>query len=218
MRSYGQFCALARALDLVGQRWTLLVVRELLLGPRRYGQLLEGLPGIGTNLLAQRLRELEDAGVLRRTSIAGDARGEAYELTDHGRALDSALVELARWGMSPMHPPAPDERRRPGWYALALRAAFRPERGGRNETYELTLDGETFHLDVRDGAVEARDGGAREAAVRIRADTEGFLLLATGARPPAALEREGRVRIDGDRAALKRWLGAFRLPVPVATR
>ncbi len=214
MRSYGQFCALARGLDLVGQRWTLLIVRELLLGLRRYGELLDGLPGIGTNLLAQRLRELEEAGIVRRVPVRGDARAEAYELTERGRALDPVLVELARWGMSPMRRPEQADRRRPAWYALALRAAFRPEVADEDELYELTLDGQTFHLDVRDRRVDARDGPAPEAALRIEADVESFLLLATGARDARSLERGKRLRVDGERAALRRWLARFRLPTP----
>src|SRR5207249_10868829 len=99
-RSYGQFEGLATALDAVGERWTLLLVRELLLGPRRYKDLLEGLPGIGTNLLARRLKELKGAGVIVKRSLPAPAGSSVYELTDSGRALEPDLIELARWGMN----------------------------------------------------------------------------------------------------------------------
>lgn len=150
----------------------------------------------------------------RRAPVRGDARAEAYDLTERGRALDPVLLELARWGMSPMRRPEPDDLRRPAWYALALRAAFRPEVAGEDELYELALDGQTFHLDVRDRRVAARDGPAAGAAVRIEADVQAFLLLATGTRSAASLEREKRLRVAGERAALRRWLARFRLPTP----
>src|SRR5712691_3728539 len=97
-RSYNQYCALARALDVVGERWTLLLVRELLLGPRRYKDLLDGLPGIGTNLLADRLKHLEDAGMIRRVVLPPPAGSAVYELTELGRRLEPAVFELGRWG------------------------------------------------------------------------------------------------------------------------
>src|SRR3712207_6674695 len=97
-RSYDQFCALAKALDVLGERWTLLVVRELLLGPKRYSDLLEGLPGIGTNLLATRLKTLEANGLVARRRLPAPAASTVYELTDRGRGLEPALYELMRWG------------------------------------------------------------------------------------------------------------------------
>src|SRR5437762_7857993 len=104
-RSYGQFEGLARALDVVGERWTLLLIRELLLGPRRYTDLLDGLPGIGTNLLARRLRQLEAAGVVRKSRTPPPSPSAVYELTDRGRELEPALLVLARWGMEWMDLP-----------------------------------------------------------------------------------------------------------------
>src|SRR5215211_4757632 len=98
-RSYGQYCAMARALDVLGDRWTLLIVRELLTGPKRFKDLLEGLPGIGTNLLAGRLKDLAGAGVLRRTTLPPPAGSSVYELTERGRELEPVLMGLARWGL-----------------------------------------------------------------------------------------------------------------------
>lgn len=208
-RSYRQFCALARALDVVGERWTLLIARELLLGPRRYSDLLGGLPGIGTNLLAERLRHLEEAGVVERTVLPAPA-SHAYRLTERGRELEPTLVALAHWGMSPMAPPRREERRRPGWYALALRSAFRPEAAtGLREDYEFRIEGETFHLCVRDGEAELCGGEAPEPAFTLEARIDDFLAIATGRRAP-----EWPARLVGDRAAFRRWLEAFHLPGP----
>src|SRR2546427_12402137 len=97
-RSYDQWCAVARSLDVVGERWTLLIVRDLLVGPKRYKDLLIGLPGIGTNLLADRLRELEGAGILRRTVLPPPAGSTVYELTSSGQALEPVILALGRWG------------------------------------------------------------------------------------------------------------------------
>src|SRR5438270_8716701 len=97
-RSYDQYCAVARGLDVIGDRWTLLLVRDLLLGPKRYKDLLEGLPGIGTNLLAARLKELEAAGIVRRGVLPPPAGSSVYELTDKGQALEPAILALGRWG------------------------------------------------------------------------------------------------------------------------
>src|SRR6266542_1496523 len=119
-RSYDQYCALARALDVIGERWTLLVVRELLLGPKRYKDLLDGLPGIGTNLLAQRLRELEENGLVRRRRLPAPAGVAVYELTEAGRALEDSVLALGRWGAAFLGVPRTTDRYRPGWYVLSM--------------------------------------------------------------------------------------------------
>jgi DNA-binding HxlR family transcriptional regulator len=182
-RSYQQHCGLAKALDLVGERWTLLICRELLLGPRRWGQLLERLPGLGTNLLAKRLAELQAAGVIERVAApAGDpepGRKGFYQLGEAGRALEPAIMELARWGARFM-PALPDaaDRVELGWVLLSskrryARAASRPrlvlEIGallpdGGQQRYQLRL--EPGYLEVREGAPWPADlvlDGAREA-------------------------------------------------------
>src|SRR5215470_18393749 len=97
-RSYNQYCAVARSLDVIGERWTLLIIRDLLVGPKRYKDLLDGLPGIGTNLLAARLRDLEKAGIVRRTLLPPPAASTVYELTEVGRALEPAIFAIGRWG------------------------------------------------------------------------------------------------------------------------
>src|SRR5262245_13199941 len=117
-RSYGQYCGLAKALDLVGERWALLVVRELLLGPKRFTDLLDGLPGVSTNVLATRLRGLERAGVVERNVLPPPAASSVYELTAYGRALEPAVAALGRWGAVSLGPRAPDQALRSHWLAL----------------------------------------------------------------------------------------------------
>ena len=207
-RRYNHFCALARSLDVVGERWTLLIVRELLLGPKRFTDLLGALPGIGRNLLAARLRELEAAGVLEHER-------PAYALTARGRGLEDAVLALTRWEMEEMRPPRPGDERRPGWYALAMLAAFRPEAArGVDEAYAFRVDGEAFELAVREGRATARHGMGEDPAALLETDLDTFLAIAIGALDPAAAAREGLATIGGSRAALRRCLRLFRLPAP----
>jgi DNA-binding HxlR family transcriptional regulator len=214
-RSYRQYCALARALDLVGERWTLLVVRELVSGPKRYKDLLDGLPGIGTNLLASRLRNLESAGVVRRSELAPPAGSSVYELTERGRALEPAVMALGRWGAALMGPPHADDRVRPGWFAPALQAAFRPEAAREvDETYEFQLENEVFHVRVAGGAAEARQGPAVDPDLVVSCGLQTFLEVWTGLVPVDDALAENRLRIEGGRAALRRCLRLFRLSTP----
>src|SRR6187399_3778367 len=124
-RNYKQFCGLARALDRVGERWTLLVVRNLLLGPKRYSDLLESLPGITTNLLAARLREMERLGLVTKRKAPAPVRATVYELAPAGRALEPALMELARWGGRFMDRPGADDTFDVGWALLSLKRRYR---------------------------------------------------------------------------------------------
>lgn len=200
-RTYRQFCALARALDVVGERWTLLIVRELLLGPRRYGEILAALDGMGTNLLAARLEALQDRGLIAR-------EGREYRLTEHGRALEEAVLALARWGMAGIARPAESDRLRGDWYAVAMLAAHDPSRACPAETYEFDVGGHVFHLATGEGRPRARRGRAASPSFRLRTDLPTFLAVVTGSQPLSAAS------ISGDRSAARRWLAAFALPAP----
>lgn len=197
-RSYDQHCTVARALDVVGERWTLLLVRELLLGPKRFKDLCGGLPGIGTNLLAARLKTLEEHGVVRRATLPPPAGSGVYELTGLGRSLEPVIVALSRWGSMLMEDPRDGDDVRPAWAAMALRSSLEPPAGGDRGIYELRIDGEAFHLRVAGGAVEARQGPADEPDVVVVGGTGAFLELAAGrleceeALASAAIQIEGQ--------------------------
>ena len=171
VKRYGQLCPLARALDVVGERWSPLLVRELSLGPRRYSDLLSGLPGIPTNLLATRLRDLAAAGVITKRTLPPPTAATVYELTEAGHALRPALRELREWGRR--YGPAPSEAdvARPGW-ALAS-AAGRPTALPEGRSCELRVDAEFFHLRTRNSTLSVHGGpaNAADAVITMSADT-----------------------------------------------
>jgi DNA-binding HxlR family transcriptional regulator len=163
-RSYDQYCGLARALDVLGERWTLLIVRNLLLGPQRYSELLRGLPGITTNLLAKRLQEMEAEGLIERTGRTGDATS-AYRLTALGLALEPAIHALGRWGWRRMTKPSTRDHRSIEWLLVALRGRYR---GGVTLSAELEADGAPYHIVLRDKRTEIGRGRAPAADLRVR--------------------------------------------------
>lgn len=211
-RSYNQYCTIARALDIVGERWTLLVVRELLTGPKRFKDLLEGLPGIGTNLLTRRLKDLEGYGVVRRTTLPPPAASKVYELTELGRSLEPVIAALGRWGLEFLGTPDREDDLRPAWAAVAMRSALKQEAArGLQEIYEFRIDEEAFHLWIKDGEVEALQGPAVDPDLVVRGSTQAFLALVAGQLEPAeALESE-EIRIEGEQETLARCLEIFGL-------
>jgi DNA-binding HxlR family transcriptional regulator len=214
-RSYGQYCTVARALDVVGERWTLLLVRELSTGPKRFKDLLEGLPGIGTNLLTNRLKRLEADSIVRRATLPPPAGSNVYELTELGRSLETVIVALSRWGARLLlDAPRDDDDLRAGWAVVAMRSAIgRGAVGGRPSTYEFRIDGEAFHVRVGDGEegerVEARQGSAPDPDLIVTGDAETFLAVASGRLSPEEAVQSGALRAEGereeDREALLRW-------------
>jgi DNA-binding HxlR family transcriptional regulator len=209
-RSYRQYCATARALDVVGERWTLLVLRELLSGPKRFKDLLEGLPGIGTGLLSARLRALEQEGVVDRRTLPPPAASAVYELADAGRELEPVLRGLSEWGRKRLGPPRKGESFNPRWALLAMETAYDREAArGVSETYELRIDERPFHVRVEDGELRVVDGPAESATLTISTDTDTFLEAVSDGE---ALERalsDGRVAVEGEPAALERCLAIF---------
>lgn len=209
MRSYRDLCGIARALDVVGERWALLVVRELLLGPKRFADLHRGLPGMSQNVLTQRLRELEESGVLARRRALPPAAGLIYELTDRGRALEPVLLALGQWG-SP-RPPQPDsaEELSPDALIVALRTTFDPVAAkALRGSFTLRLPGDAFLLTVNDGALDAvRGNGPADAsltaAMRIVQD------LVFDRRGLDDAIRSEAASATGDLQLLRRLLAAF---------
>ena len=221
-RSYGQYCTVARALDVVGERWTLLLVRELLTGPKRFKDLLEGLPGIGTNLLTGRLKALEEAGIVCRATLPPPAGSKVYELTGAGRSLEPVIVELSRWGSRLMGEPSGEEDMRPAWAAVAVRSVFDAEAArGVRETYEFRIDGEVFHVRVGEGEVEARQGMADDPDVVVAGATEAFLAVTAGHVTPGEAVERGVIRLESPRGdgdeALARCLRMLEPAVPAGS-
>jgi len=202
-RSYGQYCTVARALDVVGERWTLLLVRELSTGPKRFKDLLEGLPRIGTNLLAARLKALEGEEIVRRATLPPPAGSNVYELTELGRSLEPVIVALSRWGARLLDVPREEDDLRAGWAAVAMRAALGPGAvGGRPGAYEFRIDGEAFHLRVGDAEeeerVEARQGSAPDPDLVVVGDAKTFLAVASGRLRFEEAVESGALRVEGE--------------------
>ena len=194
-RSYSHYCPIAHALDLVGERWSLLVVRELQHGPLRYTDLLEQLPGVSTNVLAARLRELERGGIVGRRRMPAPAASAVYELTDLGQGLTPVLTALAHWGARSLGPPPPDAELVRGWLERALRTALGET--APPGSFELHAGDEI--ASVVDGTVKA--GATPDPDVVVRCDaTWIFHLLVDG-------EICSGAEIEGDREALKRLAG-----------
>jgi DNA-binding HxlR family transcriptional regulator len=200
VRSYGQYCAVAKALDVVGERWTLLILRDLVhLGPRRYKDLLAGLPGVGTNLLAARLRRLEEDGLVRRRRLPPPAGNVVYELTELGAGLERTLVELGRWGGSFMGERAECDTFLPSGHISAIRATFDPEQArGLRQTTEFRIADEVFFVRVDGGEVEARQGPAERPDLVVETDVDTSIDLMLRRLSPADALATGRVRIEGD--------------------
>ena len=214
-RSYKQYCALARALDIVGERWTLLLVRELLLGPKRYKDLLAGLPGIGTNLLADRLKELERAGIVGRSLLPAPAGSAVYELTDLGRGLEPAVFALGRWGAHFLQPRNESDATDPGWFFVSIRATFRAEAAAElRESYEFRIDGAPFHARIDRGRARTSQGHADDPHVIVTTDLDTFIGLLSRQLSPSEAVASGMVRVDGDEAALGRFVEVFAWPSP----
>lgn len=197
-RRYGQYCGLTRALELVGERWALLVVRDLLVGPRRFTDLRHGLPRIPTNILSARLKELEENGIVRRRILARPATGVVYELTAYGRALESAVIHLGRWGAMSLGDPKPDEIVTTDSLIMALRTTFHPERARRVRAgFELRLGDIVVHAKVDDGTVEVGEGALLDPDLVIETGPALRGLMAGDVTPADAIAN-GSVHLTGD--------------------
>jgi DNA-binding HxlR family transcriptional regulator len=213
-RSYRQFCALASALDLIGERWTLLIIRELLAGPRRFKDLMDGLPGISTNLLSERLKNLEKQGLVCRRILPPPAGSSVYELTALGQALETAVLELGKWG-SRFLPASLEGVALPslGAITLAIKAFFHPEQAqGVEETFEIHLEDEILTVRIQGGRLEVRQGAARRADATFHTRMEYFIGLFAGQFQPDEAISKGLIRIEGDPDALWRFLDYTGVP------
>src|SRR3954454_18413912 len=186
-RTYGDRCGIARALDIVGERWALLVVRELLLGPKRFTDLRGGLPNIGPDVLSQRLRELEADGVVGRRRLAPPAASQVYELTDLGRDLEPVVLGLGRWG-SRAPAPSDDAPLAADAAMIALKTMFDPSAAdGLRATYGIRLGADEYDVRVAGGRLEITRGAAEEADATITTDPATLATVLWHGRPVADL-------------------------------
>ncbi|EHR51855.1 putative transcriptional regulator [Saccharomonospora marina XMU15] len=215
-RSYNDMCGMAHALDLVGERWALLVVRELLLGPKRYSDLRADLPGISTNVLSQRLSDLEREGVVRRAKLPPPAASAVYQLTEWGQELEPVVCALGRWGF-----------RSPSWrpgtnlstsaLILSLRTNVRDTAGEPAMRVGLRIGEHTFRAEVANGTFTVVPATANEPDVVLEADEPRSLaVLVYGAGELDTAVAEGTVRFSGDRDVALRFVSLFALPETAA--
>lgn len=210
-KRYDQYCPVCHALGLVGERWSLLIVRELLRGPKRYTDLVSGLPGIGTNILAARLRELEQGGILRKRRLPPPAASTVYELTEYGAELEEALYALARWGARSLGPPGPKEEFYPEWGLNAFPALLDPEAArGISETWVLRVDREAYTARFEDGRLQVDLGAAENADLDATMDRKTFFRLISQELTPKEAVAAGDVKLEaGEPEALERVFRVF---------
>jgi DNA-binding HxlR family transcriptional regulator/putative sterol carrier protein len=211
MRGYRQFCPAARALDVVGERWTLLVIRELLFGPKRYTDLQEGLPGIGPNVLAARLRSLTAAGLIEQRRLPPPAASTVYELTDLGAGLRPVLLSLFQWGLQLLDAPCADDVVRASYWIPAIEAAAYPERApkGTDDIYEFRIGEEAITVLMKAGVITVRQGAAESPDLVIRTDASTFVKLGRGTTTAAEAARTGALTFEGDPGAAERCAAIF---------
>jgi DNA-binding HxlR family transcriptional regulator len=208
---YAQFCPVARAVELVGERWTLLVGRELLIGPQRFSDLLRRLPGLSSSVLAERLASLEERGLVRRRELPPPAPALVYELTEAGLGLKPVIYELARFGLRFMERPRPGDHSEPDWLRLGF-DVFRRRGPSPPRAFSIRIPADTGELRIHvaggpQGTVVS--DADQPADVTLFASNVAVLGLASGALDPVAAVSEGTIRVEGDAAALRELPALF---------
>jgi DNA-binding HxlR family transcriptional regulator len=204
-RDYGQFCGLAGALNVIGERWTLLVVRELLIGPARFNELLDNLPGMGPNLLTERLRSLVDLDVVAQQSVPGDGRARQYALTGVGEQLRRPVLSLARWGLQFLDEEDSAGATRATWGFLAVQSMVCPDAvPGVSEVYEFRVAEQVFSIAVHDGAVTFGRGPVPAPDLTVECDTDTFIRIGARMLSPYDAVATGTVKITGAPEAAQR--------------
>jgi DNA-binding HxlR family transcriptional regulator len=213
-RTYGDPCGIARALDLIGERWAVLVVRELVLGPKRFSDLRSSLPGVSPDVLTERLRDLEVAGVVVRRTLPPPAGSRVYELSEWGRELEPVVLALGRWGSRAPFP-AGASRLGVDAFVLALKTLFEPSiAGGLKASYELRLGEDRFHARVGGKGLEITRSDAGDHDAVIEGNTASLSAVLWHGRRLGEAVRSGDVRIEGSRTAVARFLSLFPAPRP----
>lgn len=195
MKSYRQYCGVAKALDVVGERWTLLIVRDLLLGPRRYSDLMSGLSGITTNLLAKRLRQLQDSGLLEQHTLPAPAGANVYRLTELGRSLKPAVLALGAFGAQFMGKPSSSDRLSHRWAMVSLMRRVRASE--HSLTIELRIDDTVYQGKLDAEGLRMCDGTPWTPDVSLHGPMSAHAQWIAGGRPIADLVREGLLEREG---------------------
>jgi DNA-binding HxlR family transcriptional regulator len=217
-RTYGQFCGLAHAVELVGERWALLIIRDLIPGPKRFTDLRNGLPRIPTNILSARLKELEGSGVIHRRVLPRPDGSVVYELTDYGRELEDVVLRLGLWGARSLGQPRPDDVVTTDSLIVALRTTFQPERArGLQVSYELRLGEVVVNARIDDGTLQVAAGpvAAPDLVIETGPALRSLLAGEIGASEAIA---NGSVQLTGDPDLLARFVEVFQIPPPPLAR
>lgn len=210
-RRYEDGCAAAHGLDLIGERWALLVVRELLLGPKRFTDLRAGLPGISPNVLTQRLEQLERAAIVRRRKLAPPAAAWVYELTEWGSQLEPVIVSLGRWAARSPH--KPQAALGVDSLILSFRTMFNAQAArGFIATLQLNLGEDRFHARIARGSMQLVRGTADHPDATIESSAGALTAVVYGGRKLADALRAGEVKVEGDKEVVKRFVNLFPLP------
>ena len=215
-RTYNEACGIPRALDRIGERWALMVVRELVLGPKRFTDIKQSLPHASPNVLTQRLKELEQSGVVRKRKLPPPASVQVYELTEWGAELDRVLLELGRWGArAPMNAGEPTMSF--DAHLLSLLTLFDRRRAGDfHARLELRLGDEVFRAEVGDGQLDIRRGTSLEPDAVVKTDAGTLLAISHGRRELADALAAGEIEIQGDEQAVARFVTLFTMPAPAS--
>lgn len=212
-RRYQQFCPVARSLDVLGERWTLLLIRNLLMGPQRYTDLRDGLPGIATDILTARLRGLERVGYVERRQLPRPTPATVYQLTHAGQRIALIVLELARLGLTNLGTPKDGEDIEPSTLVLSLRASFRADVAGEvEESYQIELNEETFSIQVHPGWAETTRAAAAQPKLVLRTTPTALAELLAGVLTPRAALNAGSLEIDGSRKDLDHFFAIFAYP------
>ena len=209
-RVYNQYCAIARSLDVIGERWTLLLIRELMTGPKRFTDLLGHLPGIGTNLLSNRLKELEETDLIAQTRLPAPASSVVYTLTDRGAALEPVLMSLAQWGRPLLGPPREKDKLAPGWLMLAMKKSFKPEAAdGIDEVYEYRVDDDIFQVKVQENQIQIEQGLPWQADVVLTTESDALMHVVAGEMDLETALKRGSMKVEGPMSSFYRTFALY---------
>ena len=214
-RTYDHYCSLAQGLDVIGDRWAPLIVRELLLGPRRFTDLQNGVPGIASDMLTTRLRELTEAGVVEKVELDAPASGSAYTLTELGRGLEEPLTAIARWGLDLMPPPSDAGAFTPSIMAGSMRVLLQPD-PDEELTVSLNSEGEPYTIRIAGGKADPRQGRAIDPDIAIDGPPGPVMAVLVGGFEPGTATGDEwdttGVTVEGDRRDLDRLRAMVRVP------